>query len=238
MVDISQLSAKELYELAKQKEQEEAKFAQMQEKRTKLENEREELLQKHQEDIAVIDRQIEELTVQRERMIGNVNIGPRSNGISGVFKGQEITQAEKTSSAEQPAAAKATPVKEEKATPSAPIEKKEPPKVKERAQAETKEGLIGEDLPPPSEEQGKEHKDENPAPKSKGDSDELDILMEYLHQIMKGRSYISDSLLREKLQSLKFKPSNLSKLLDTLVRQAKLVRRSGGNYVLGRMAKK
>ena len=69
--------------------------------------------------------------------------------------------------------------------------------------------------------------------------EEQNLLMEHMIAFMKGRSYISESLLREKLQVAKFKPAtNLNKLLDALVKEARLVRRNGNNFVLGRVKTK
>jgi hypothetical protein len=69
--------------------------------------------------------------------------------------------------------------------------------------------------------------------------EEMDLLMEHMIAFMKGRSYISESLLREKLQVVKYKPAtNLNKLLDALVKEARLVRRNGNNFVLGRIKAK
>jgi hypothetical protein len=242
MVNIEQLSAKELYELAKKKEQEEARVAEMQEQLKKLETEREGLIKKHEEELAYTDRQIEELASQRERMIEG------HNKALSILEQKLKTLREETNkaAAQEPAPAKEeAPKKPETEVAKAPAPAKEETQkkpeteaVKAPSPAKPKEGMVGEDLPPPSDDEPEQEVREKAKAKGGSEADELNTLMEHMHQIMKGRSYISDSLLREKLQSLKFKPANLSKLLDTLVRQARLVRRSGGNYVLGRKAGK
>lgn len=244
MVNIEQLSAKELYELAKKKEQEEARVAEMQEQLKKLETEREGLIKKHEEELAYTDRQIAELSSQRERMIEG------HNKALSILEKKLKTLSEEAGKAAAPTPAPAkeqAPQKPETAAADVAAPAPAPAKEETQAKAETetakaaakpREAIVGEDLPPPSDDEPEQETREKAKAKGSAEADELDVLMEHMHTIMKGRSYISDSLLREKLQSLKFKPANLSKLLDTLVRQARLVRRSGGNYVMGRKAGK
>lgn len=225
MVNIEELSAKELYELAKKKEQEEARLAQAREQLKKLEDERGELLRKHQQDLAETDRQIEELKARKERLV------------DGHQKALAILEKRITSLSEEVDAKK---VAASEAKQAATVQKKAETPPADKPAEPPKPPLPKEDLPPPSDEAEEPPAQEPERKKEKGrsEAEEMEILLEHLQKIMKGRSYISDSLLREKLQAAKFKPANLSKLLDTLVKQAKLVRRSGGNYVLGRMAKK
>lgn len=216
MVNLEELSAKELYELARKKEQEEARLAQMQEQLRALKLERETLIKKHEEALAETDRQLQELTRQREKMLKE-----HESALSALDARLKKLGAETT--AKKAAVNEASAAKP--ATPSRP-------------------SLVQEELPPPSDEEETPAQKADTPPahkpreKAKSDAEELEILMEHLRKIMKGRSYISDSLLREKLQAANYKPANLGKLLETLVRQARLVRRSGGNYVLGRQTKK
>lgn len=220
MVNIEELSAKELYELAKKKEQEEARLNQLQEQITGLQGDREQLIKKYEEELAETDRKIEELNTQRRTMT------------EGHQKALAMLDH------------KLKTLSEERQAKKASRESETPPQTKEKApspDAEVKEPLIQEELPPPSENEVDEpapRPEKKPKTKGKDEAEELEILLEHLQKMMKGRSYISDSLLREKLRAANFKPANLGKLLDTLVRQAKLVRRSGGNYVLGRVGKK
>jgi len=224
MVNLEELSAKELYELAKKKEQEEARLAQLQEQLKSLEAEREELISKHQEDMADTERRIRELQAQRERM-------EEGHKKALAILEKKLKTLGEEAEEKKDAAAAATPEK-------APVEPKQEAKTPVQEPAAKEAPLVKEDLPPPVDEDEPKQDGSRKKEKARNEAEEMEVLLEHLHRIMKGRSYISDSLLREKLQAAKFKPSNLSKLLDTLVRQAKLVRRSGGNYVLGRAAKK
>lgn len=204
MVNIDELSAKELYELAKQKEREEERLAQMQEQLNELKTRREQLIKRHQEELAYTDRKLEELNAQRREMI-------ESHQKALTALEQELRKAQEQCDTRRAAA---------------------------RAIPEAKPALEKEELPPPIAEPDEAPARETPKAKGKSDGDELEVLMSHIHKIMKGRSYISESLLRERLTQLNFKSPHLSKLLDTLVRQTKLVRRTGGNYVLGKGAKK
>lgn len=217
MVNIEELSAKELYELAKKKEQEEARLNQLQEQIKELRGEREQLIKKHEEENAETERKIEELQARRKALSEG-----HKKALAILDQRLKKLEDERQQSKDTRDSAKAAnaAVEQEKAKPA----------------------LEKEDLPPPSEEEPEPEpaKSEAKQPKAKGmsEEEELDLLMEHLQRIMKGRSYISDSLMREKLSAAKFKSPNLSKLLDKLVKQARLVRRSGGNYVLGRVKKK
>lgn len=250
MVNIEELSAKELYELAKKKEQEEARLVQMQEQLTKLTAQREAVIKKHQEDLAYADRKIEELRNQRQVLLDD-----HRKALASLDK--ELQQLREDCASKKAAVNK--PV-----VASAPLTaaKTQPKPAAPMARPAVKAPPAKEELPPPLEEEvGIEDIDESDLDidlgvdlgpeddepqssaaqkdKRKPSTDEqLDELMGHILKIMKGRSYISETLLKEKLAQANFRPDNLSKLLDTLVRQTRLVRRSGGNYVLGRAAKK
>lgn len=237
MVNIEELSAKELYELAKKKEQEEARLVQMQEQLTKLTSQREAVIKKHQEDLAYTDRKIEELRKQRQALVDD-----HRKALDSLDKElQQLREdcASKKDAVDKPLAAHP------------PAAKTQPKPAAATAKPAVKAPPAKEKLPPPLEEEvGIEDIDESDldidlgvnldqAGKHKPSTEEqLDELMGHILKIMKGRSYISEGLLKEKLNLANFKTATLSKLLDTLVRQTKLVRRSGGNYVLGRAAKK
>ncbi|MGM0593981.1 MAG: hypothetical protein ACQETD_05525 [Pseudomonadota bacterium] len=206
MVNLEELSAKELYELARKKEQEEERLAQVKKQLQQLKAERTEMERKHDEALADLDRQIEELKAQRVSMLES-----QQKALALVDKRLKAlgVESEKAASrAEEAKQASAAPVQE----PS-------------------------EELPPPLDEP--EPEKEPPARSRAARSDEeMETLKEHIRKMMKGRSYISDGLLREKLQAAKFKPTNLGKMLENLTKQGWLIRRSGGNYVLGRASKK
>lgn len=236
MIDIEQLSAKELYELARKKELEEAHQAQMQEQLTELTARREQLIDKHQEALADTDRQIEELNSQRKELLE-----VHERALTSLDEELARLKAEMTT---QKAAARTTTEKPEPvpAGPTAATTSPEDTAVTGEAIHSTPtagtEPLLSEqeELPPPIEEDGNEQSEEKK--KGKDESEQLELLMGHIQKMMKGRSYISEGLMKEKLNFANFKTANLGKFLDTLVRQSRLVRRSGGNYVLGRAAKK
>jgi len=59
-------------------------------------------------------------------------------------------------------------------------------------------------------------------------------LMEKIRSIMRNRTYISESLLKEKLSVNGFDMSTLKKDREQLVRDGKLEKKSGSNYALGK----
>ncbi len=63
-----------------------------------------------------------------------------------------------------------------------------------------------------------------------------DEIMIHVRELMLGRSYISESLLKEQLRSRKVNVSNLHKQIEDLVREGKLTSKGGGNYALGKKA--
>lgn len=63
-----------------------------------------------------------------------------------------------------------------------------------------------------------------------------DEIMTHVRELMLGRSYISESLLKEQLRARKVNTSSLHKHLEDLVREGKLASGGGGNYSLGKKA--
>lgn len=70
-IDLSKLSAKELFELARQKEQEEQRQAELNEHLNKLKQQREELLSKFNKALSKLDDEIKQLQQQREKLLGS-----------------------------------------------------------------------------------------------------------------------------------------------------------------------
>ena len=229
MVKLEELSAKELYELAKKKEQEEALQEQLLGRIKELKTTREQLKISYEEILKDIDDKIEELASQRQGVIADhkKELNELNQELEKLIKEVEESQvalAEASSAKKEVEQRKEqeeeVPVLEEVAEEEPPVEKKSEAKSEPKA------------APPAAEKKA--------APAGNMSKDEeLDLLMEHMVTFMKGRSYISESLLREKLQVAKFKPAtNLNKLLETLVQQARLVRRNGNNFVLGRVKPK
>ncbi len=214
MVNIEELSAKELYELAKRKEQEEARLAQMQQQLTELKGKREQMIQRHEEELAYTDQKIDELTRQRKAMV-------ESHQKALAALDQELKTAQ-------------TQCDDKKSTA-----KKLEAQASQSSREKTSQPVLEkEELPPPVDNGPNNGAGAKEKGKPKSEEEELDLMMEHIIKMMKGRSYISEGLMREKLSVADFKSTDLRKLLDTLVRQKRLVLRSGGNYVLGKNAKK
>ena len=55
-----------------------------------------------------------------------------------------------------------------------------------------------------------------------------------IRSIMRNRTYISESLLKEKLKANGFDLSNLKKDMDKLIREGKLEKKGSGNFALGK----
>ena len=70
-IDLSKLSAKELFELAKQKEQEEKEDSERQGKLDELKTQRESLLNEHKNVLLLTDKKIRDMQAQREKLIAD-----------------------------------------------------------------------------------------------------------------------------------------------------------------------
>ncbi len=72
-------------------------------------------------------------------------------------------------------------------------------------------------------------------PKAESSSaDSSEQLFDKIRDIMKSRSYISESLLKEKLKANGFDTGNLKQDIEKLIREGKLEKKGPGNYALGR----
>lgn len=237
MVNLEELSAKELYELAKKKEQEEALQEQLLGRINEIKATREQVKITYQEVLKDIDQQLEELGKQRQTVVADHKKELEELNLELEQLIQEVEES-------QEALAEASSAEKEAA------QRKEQDEAAEAAASKAAAAKAEAKPAPPPEKPAAAKPAEKPAPQpaasakspAKGPlskEEELDLLMEHMVTFMKGRAYISESLLREKLQVAKFKPAtNLNKLLETLVQQARLVRRNGSNYVLGRVKKK
>ncbi len=61
-------------------------------------------------------------------------------------------------------------------------------------------------------------------------------LLPYVREMMLGRTYISEGLLKEQLRSKNVTVNDLHKQLERLVRDGRLASKGSGNYALGRRA--
>lgn len=185
-VDISKLSAKELFELAKEKEQEEKEESVRQaviERVEELAAQREKLVAAQEKELEEIDKKIVELTEQRAALTTRHEKALAESD-------KEIGELNKKLG-QKPAAAEA-----KKSTAASRKSKPEPA---------AKTGELADQ------------------PMDAG---------ERIIEMLKVRSYVSHGMLDETLRSEGIDVSDLSRKIDQLVRQKKIVRRSGGNYAL------
>lgn len=217
-IDLSKLSAKELYELARQKEQEEQQQAALNEELNQLKAQHEELLTGHQQTLGRVDGEISQLQAQRERLINEHDTElAKLNGKIKTTRQQLVQQqtAPKPVSTAPAAAAKietAKPVNPEPATGKKP--ETTPPTASAKNAAATAS---------PSA-----------AAAAASAASDIDELFKIIIELMRSREYISDTLLKEKLKGMGHTSANLSKQLEQLVKDKKLIRKSGGSYVLGK----
>jgi hypothetical protein len=222
-IDLSKLSAKELFELALRKEQEEQLLVQRQAQLAELQKQRGLLISAHDVALADIERKITELTSQRAKLIVDHEksmsaIGKEIGELMRQIEAEMAKPAAPTAPAIKPSAA----VPPRAATPAAPPPKPAPAPV----------------APPPPAPAA-------PAPAASLASeaamgmitiDDKDELFEKVRELMRTRSFISHSLLKEQLKTKGYNIPNLSKLVDQLIREGKLASAGGGNYALGKKA--
>ncbi|HEY0721698.1 MAG TPA: hypothetical protein VGE50_10660 [Gammaproteobacteria bacterium] len=225
-IDLSKLSAKELFELALRKEQEEQKQAQRQEQLLELQKQRALLMSAHQVALAEIERKISELTSQRGKLIAEhentmVTIGREIGELT-----QQIQETERAERASKPTPAPVPAPAPKAATPPPPPPA--PPKVSAPVAVEKPTPAA-----PPEPVQEAATSEE---PSDTIIIDNKDELFEKIRDLMRTRSFISHGLLKEQLKVKGYNIPNLAKLVDQLIREGKLASAGGGNYALGKKA--
>ena len=233
-IDLSKLSAKELFELALRKEQEEQLQTKRHEQLIELQKQRAMLLSAHQVSLAEIERKISELTSQRGKLLAEheksmITIGKEIGDLTRKIQEVEQEKAAKPATPPPAAARPAAPV----TPPPAPTPVAPPPAPAAVAPtpAPPAPRPVSEVTPPVEEE----------AAESVSGSEALTIhdkdeLFEKIREMMRSRSFISHGLLKEQLKVKGFNVPNLSKLVDQLIREGKLASAGGGNYALGKKA--
>lgn len=222
-IDLSKLSSEELFELARQRqkaEEEEKQRTAAKERVAELQKKRNALAASHEEALKKADAAIAELQAKRSKLIAE-----HEAALSALEKeALEIerllaTPAPKTAPAAAPAQPPARPVAEEKKAPAEPVAAAPAAKPASAEPASVEPAAAS--APPPS----------------KGTKiTTTDELIVYIREMILGRSYISESLIRDKLMSKGIGVSGLHKLIDQLVREQRLSSKGGGNYALGRKA--
>ncbi len=231
-IDLSKLSAKELYELAMRKEQEEQQAAQRQQQLIELQKRRALLMSAHQVALAEIERKISELTSQRGKLIAEheKSMGNIGKEIS------ELTQKLQESERAEMAARTAGPAEVAKAPPAPPKPPEVPAKPAAAAPAPTPAVAPVQITPAAVEEEQSSAHEEMAETAGAIAIDSKDELFEKIRELMRTRSFISHGLLKEQLKVKGYTVPNLSKLVDQLIRDGKLASAGGGNYALGKKA--
>jgi FtsZ-interacting cell division protein ZipA len=207
-VDLSKLSSKELFELAKQREQEEQQAVVRLENLNAARVKREELIAKHEAAIAATDKAIQELQEQREQQLTDFEAALAPLEL-------EISELEGEVKADEARA------EEEAAEPQRTLAPAEPPRPQNsntpRSTAATPQA--SEATPPRTVSKG---------------SNTTDDLYKLIRSMMRNRTYISESLMKEKLKAAAFDTSNLRNQLDQLIYEKRLDKKGAGNYTLGK----
>jgi myosin heavy subunit len=201
-IDISKLSAKELYELARQKEQEEQRQAELNEHLNKLKQQRSELLAKFNKSLGNIEEEIKQLQQQREQLLSEHESALDRLDQQIRETGMHAKQHAHEDTPEPPNTA--TPVQ---STPPIKPAAAPAPRPVARPSAGTQ--------PPENVEN-------------------IDDMYIKIRELTKTREYISETLLKEKLKGMGFSNTLISKGLDQLVKDKRLLHKGGGSYVLGK----
>lgn len=208
-IDLSKLSSKELFELAKQREKEEHEAEQRVDMLKSALHKRDELIAEHELALAAMDRAIKELQVKREQQVESfeATLTPIK---------QEIAELERRIKVDETRAKEAA---------AAPISQPAQPTAPVAAQAAPKPVPPASPVPQAATTQAK--------PASEGDA-ALDKLYSLIRDMMRNRSYISESLMKEKLKAANFDTSNLRKQLEQLMHDKRVENKGRGNYALGK----
>jgi outer membrane biosynthesis protein TonB len=240
-IDFSKLSAKELFELALRKEQEEQVQAQRHEQLIELQKQRALLLSAHQVSLAEIERKISELTSQRGKLIAEHEKSMTAIGKEIGELTRKIQETERTEKVKQATPPPAAP-KAEPPAPPAPAPVAQPVPVVKAAPVTPPPAPAAPAAPvvPPAAAAPAPVTEEESAAVGVGPESvtlyDKDELFEIVREMMRTRSFISHGLLKEQLKAKGYNVPTLSKLVDQLIREGKLASAGGGNYALGKKA--
>lgn len=214
-IDIKKLSASQLFELAKRKEKEEQQVTQRSTRLAEIRKQIATLIASHQEALAATDKAISELQEKRAHLVSEFKAAITPLEL-------DIRELERKVKSDQPTA--------EPSSASAP-----PPDTihTEEIVLSTvpSEGTPASINTPPEEPQ--------PTPQEVAESsspppDSSQELLAKIRDIMRSRTYISESLLKEKLKTNGFDVRNLKQDIEKLIREGKLEKKGIGNYALGK----
>ncbi len=206
-IDIKNLSASELFELAKKKEQEEQEAHQRAARLAEIKKQIAALITSHKEALAATDQAIAELQEKRTRLVSEFKaaITPLELDIKELERKVKADQAK----AESPAASVPPQSNVHAAKPA-------PPAQSEQAPTSTATPQAAAETPPAK-------------PADSGEE-----LLVKIRDIMRTRTYVSESLLKEKLKASGFDIRNLKQDIEKLIREGKLEKKGIGNYALGK----
>lgn len=242
-IDIKNLSSSELFELAKVKEREEQEANQRLARLADVKVQKASLNAKHEEALAAIDKSIRELQEKRTQLLAEhkaalatielnlqeleleinadlnkaapltINISPQST---------PAPMSLPPGTLNEPVRQAVQPPQSAPAPRTAPAPQSIPaPRTAPAPQS------IPAPRPAPTPQPGTESV-------SSEASDSSDELLTKIRNIMHSRSYISESLLKEKLKANGFDTSNLKQDMEKLIREGKLEKKGPGNYALGK----
>lgn len=213
-IDVQQLSAKQLFELATQKlhqEQKQAQRAELLARVAELKEAQERLIATHEQALAILDREYLALKQKRDQLVAD-------HQAKLVAIEQQVNEL--TSSGTEPAAARLlspapSVILSAVAPAPAPIAPIAP-------FAESPTVSTPDPFPLPGATPSRTAPEEG--------------LPAAIVEAMKGRNDISDSLLREKLRVRGYPLGNLNKLMEKMVRDGIIASKGGGNYSLKKKA--
>lgn len=204
-IDIKNLSSQELFELAKRKEKEEQEAKQRIARLSELKRQVKTLIAEHEEALAATEKAIKELQEKRTRLMADFKATLAPLEL-------DIQELERKVKVDQATAASAEAVSQPRTSP-APA-----PRVAPMPSAQA--------TPQPAAIQ--------PSQASAPAVDTTEELLAKIRSIMGSRSYVSESLLKEKLKTNGFDVRNLKADIEKLLREGKLEKKGIGNYALGK----
>lgn len=208
-IDISNLSSQELFELAKRKEKEEQEAKQRVARLTELKKQVKALIVEHEEAVAATDKAIQELQEKRTRLLAEfkTTLAPLELDIQELERKVKADQAKAAAEAVPRPPISPAPAPKVTPVPSTPQVATQPqPAAPQPSQVSA---------PPPAVDTSEE-------------------LLAKIRDIMRSRTYVSESLLKEKLKTNGFDVRNLKADIEKLLREGKLEKKGIGNYALGK----
>lgn len=227
-IDLSKLSSKELFELAKQREKEEQEAAQRVTMLQAVRQKRDSMVAEHEAALVATDKAIRELEARREKQLEDFEaaLAPLELEIAELERSieEDKARANEAATAPIPQPTAAAPALQRPSTilNGAGTAK---PAIPSSAASAPKPIAPSSAAPAPETNHTK-------AVAEGGNG--LDGLYQLVRGMLRNRTYISESLLKEKLKAANFDTSNLRKQLDQLIHERRIENKGRGNYALGK----